>query len=910
VIIPVYDRLWYHFAPELLTGNSMLDDLRRITFEAFSHGWLTLDAVWELAQKQVFLKGPSPIAEILRGYLTEEHLSRLAPKELFSTPPPPSTGDPSERGPLQTQAADDVTHISLSEVNEDLSSIEDYVEYSTQRYLLQRELGVGGSGRVYSAEDRLTGRVVALKMLREGVDAGKSTKRRFLREAHLSAQLEHPGIIPVYDAGYLDDGRSFYSMRVVKQRSLREILRTPPPRPGFPLVKLCSIFVQICRAVAYAHARGVVHRDLKPDNILLGDYGEVYVADWGIAKVLGAEEPSSQVLDLSTVASTQQGAILGTPGYLSPEQAGSQNEVGPSSDLFSLGVILYEILTGRRPFEGSAIFEVMVNTIQKTPIKPRELNTQCPLLLDDLCMRLLSKDPKERPESAEVTASEVEAFLDGAKERERLRQEALRFVEKATQEASLTRHLEAKRKQDLSEAKRLLYAVKPFDQIEKKRVGWDLEDNANESAKERARRFAEAVKLYSQAIGYDPECDEARHGLAELYYDQFSKAEEERDEPNRVLYESLVEDYDYDGRYSMLLKASGRLSLTSSPEGALVLAYRISHEDRRRVIGEGETLGKTPLVDRPLPAGNYLLVLHRPGYREARYHLVLRRGESHSAHVGLYTEQELSTSLLPVPAGRFIFGGDSGAVTPLPREELILPDFAISRFPVTLGEYAEFLNSLYSKKPAEAERRIPREKNSSEQFLVLERGIFRPRADIVSGDGVQFCPPERISQIPVTAIDWFDALAYCRWRSERDGVAYRLPTEAEYEKAARGVDERHFPWGNHFDPLFCKTMDSRQGFCQMEPVGAFPFDESPYGVRDLAGSMRAWVADIYGELSWEEASREDEASAESQGSVRVVRGGSWIHPMPPCRAASRSRFLATARYSQVGLRLARALPKR
>jgi serine/threonine protein kinase/formylglycine-generating enzyme required for sulfatase activity len=881
----------------------MLNEMKRITFEAFENHWLTLEAVWELAQKQALLKGPSPIREVFRGYLADEQLGRLInAKDLFATPPLPVTGGINDQHDLSTQSTDGLTQISISDLEEDALQESEAIEYNVNRYTLEHALGEGGSGRVYSGQDRLTGRVVALKTLRDGAEAGRAAKRRFLREAYLSAQLEHPGIIPVYDAGRLSDGRDFYSMRIVKQRSLRDILRLPLPRLGYPVAKLCAIFVQICRAVAYAHARGVIHRDLKPDNILLGDYGEVYVADWGIAKVLGAEKIVEKINDLSTVASTQQGAILGTPGYLSPEQVTSPEGVGAASDLFSLGVILYEILVGHRPFDGATAIDMAINTLQKTPSRPKELNESCPLLLDDLCMRLLAKKPSERPESAEATAVEVESFLEGAKERERLRQEASRLIETAMKTADLTRSLEAKRKQDLSEANKILYSLKPFAPLSQKRPGWLLEEDAEETAKERAKLFADAVRLYSQAIGYDPECHEARQGLAELYYDQVCKAEEVRDEPNRVLYESLVHDYD-DGSYSDLLKAPVRLSLTSSPTGASVLAYRITQEDRRRVLGDGEPLGKTPLRERTLPSGNYVLVLQRPGYRETRYHLVLSRAEHHSAHIHLYTEQELSTSFLHIPAGTFVFGGDREAVTPLPREEITLPDFAISRFPVTLGEYAEFLYDLQRRDPSQAQRRTPKERNSSEHFLIQEGERWIPNPNLSSA----FCSHEQLHKIPVTAIDWFDAVAYCRWRSQRDKVAYRLPTEAEYEKAARSVDERFFPWGDFFDPLFCKTMDSRQEHSQMEPIGAFVFDESPYGVRDLAGSMRAWVGDIHAELSAETALQESEEEASKQGSVRVVRGGSWIHPMPPCRAASRSRFLATSRYSQVGFRLALSL---
>src|SRR5262249_14372627 len=146
---------------------------------------------------------------------------------------------------------------------------------------------------------------------------------------------------------------------------------------------------------------------------------------------------------------------------------------------------------------------------------------------------------------------------------------------------------------------------------------------------------------------------------------------------------------------------------------------------------------------------------------------------------------------------------------------------------------------------------------------------------------------------------WYDAAAYCRWRSLRDGVFYRLPRDVEYEKAARGADERLFPWGDHFDPAFCKMTQSRPGFSQIEPAGAFPIDESPYGIRDLAGGMRCWLADIEGEYPAEALAGEPEparGSPRDQSGIRAVRGGSWTNAPSFSRSASRYRFFGLVRY--------------
>ncbi len=190
-------------------------------------------------------------------------------------------------------------------------------------------------------------------------------------------------------------------------------------------------------------------------------------------------------------------------------------------------------------------------------------------------------------------------------------------------------------------------------------------------------------------------------------------------------------------------------------------------------------------------------------------------------------------------------------------------------------------------------------------------GLWEPAWDqLDEGPGREFCPVDRAGELPVESVSWFDAVAYARWRSSRDGVAYRLPTEAEWEKAARGVDERYFPWGDRFDATFCKMRDSRPGYCQPEPVGAFKTDESPYGVRDLGGGMRCWTVDVMGELTADQALAEpepDDGIARDEAAGRIVRGGSWVSPTFLSRSASRSRAFASMRVSSIGIRLVREL---
>jgi serine/threonine-protein kinase len=276
---------------------------------------------------------------------------------------------------------------------------------------------------VVRARDSVVPRVVALKTLRPGTERDAGVRARFETEARITAQLEHPNIVPVYDLGTLPDGRPYYTMRVVKQQSLRDVLDAPRLFEAWTLSRLVSALAQICGALFYAHQRGVLHRDIKPDNVLLGDFGEVYLADWGVAKVIGTSSSVSELRPARVVASSTRGlrrgisGLIGTPGYIAPEQIrGDQRAIDHRADLFALGVVLYEVLAREHPFEGDTADEVLLATLKCDPPAPRSRVPECPVALEQLCMAMLDRDPAQRPPSAERVSDELAVFLDGARE--------------------------------------------------------------------------------------------------------------------------------------------------------------------------------------------------------------------------------------------------------------------------------------------------------------------------------------------------------------------------------------------------------------------------------------------------------------------------------------------------------------
>src|SRR6516165_2520544 len=234
----------------------------------------------------------------------------------------------------------------------------------------------GGIGRVWLARDHQLDREVAIKELLPENAGNVKTVARFLREARLTGQLEHPGIVPVYELASRER-TPYYAMRFVRGRTLGDaahsyhVNRLNCREDPLEFIALLTAFAALCNAVAYAHSRHVVHRDLKGDNVILGDFGEVIVLDWGLAKVVGQPDESenepvqSVPLGAPDAGLTVQGEVMGTPGYMAPEQAaGRLNEIDQRTDVFGLGAIFYEILTGRPPFVGRDTFEVLQQAVR------------------------------------------------------------------------------------------------------------------------------------------------------------------------------------------------------------------------------------------------------------------------------------------------------------------------------------------------------------------------------------------------------------------------------------------------------------------------------------------------------------------------------------------------------------------
>jgi serine/threonine-protein kinase len=268
---------------------------------------------------------------------------------------------------------------------------------------LVEKIGQGGMGVVYRARQKSLGRIVALKMILRGEHATPADLARFQIEAQAAAHLEHPNIVPVYAAGQ-HDGQAYISMRLVEGETLAAHLARGPMRPR----DAAALLAEIARAVHFAHVRGILHRDLKPSNILLDGQGRPHITDFGLAKRTATND------DPQGASLTQSGNLVGTPAYIAPEMVSNRRgQPSTASDVYSLGVILYEMITGRPPFQAPTPVDTLLLVLDQDPVRPGALNPKVDADLELICLKCIQKEPELRYADADALAADLEAYLHG-----------------------------------------------------------------------------------------------------------------------------------------------------------------------------------------------------------------------------------------------------------------------------------------------------------------------------------------------------------------------------------------------------------------------------------------------------------------------------------------------------------------
>ena len=292
-------------------------------------------------------------------------------------------------------------------------------------YLLKQFFAKGGMGEVWLAEDPVIGRSVALKRM---LGHRAAQQVRFRVEAQITGQLEHPGIVPVHELGTNAEGEPYYVMKFVQGRTLHKVVQEFHARKltGGALeverLRLLQMFLSLCQTLAYAHSRGVIHRDLKPDNVMLGPFGETILLDWGIAKVLGQDDPgqgeeagpSARLRGSIPDTGTQDGVVLGTPSYMAPEAAaGLTEEVDERSDIYLLGATLYEMLSGRQPRSAKTMRELIKQAREAPPKSVRSIDPTVPRALDAICLKAMAHAKADRYRTAAELADDIQRFIAG-----------------------------------------------------------------------------------------------------------------------------------------------------------------------------------------------------------------------------------------------------------------------------------------------------------------------------------------------------------------------------------------------------------------------------------------------------------------------------------------------------------------
>lgn len=640
------------------------------------------------------------------------------------------------------------------------------------RYEIHSLLGAGGMGEVYLAWDLDLEREVAVKILPDEAAESSDRIRRFVQEAKATSALHHPNVAHVYEIGS-HDGLRFIVMEMVEGETLRKRLARGP----MSIDDTLSIGMQIAAALAAAHKAGIVHRDVKPENVIISPDGYAKVLDFGLAKL---REFRGQ--DVSTLLQTGPGVPMGTLGYMAPEQL-SGGDVRSSADVFSLGVVLYEMLSGHRPFEGTTATEIAAAILSKSPAPLAAERRDTPPKLQAVIERALEKDVSRRyGEAGEL-------------------HEELRSISRETM-AGAPRPILRPR---LSRA--TIAAAAAVLVVALAVAGWRA------AARSRAVRAAERSVQTAEAML-------AEHRLAEAF---------ETAEPAAAILphnERLRE---------VISRSSDRMSIQSDPPGAAVYLARFKGPSGRT------RLGTTPLTTDRLPRADYVVTLERQGYAPAVRPVPMFPFYARDAPVPTPSPELkvklMESSKIP-PEMVFVEGGEhrlAGWSRPSERV-VVLRDFLIDRYEVSNRDFEQFIRAGgYRRRELWKHPFLDRGKRISfEQAMARFRdttGLPGPRS--WSGGA----PPAGREDHPVTDLTWYEAAAFAEWKGKKLPSIYQWEKAARYESRFRSGT--NLPWGIIGPGVDATERANFQGKGTM-PVDSMPFGISPWGAHHMAGNVAEW----------------------------------------------------------------------
>ncbi len=812
-------------------------------------------------------------------------------------------------------------------------------------YELLDEVARGGMGVVYKARQRSLNRIVALKLILSGQLASTHDVARFFAEAESAASLDHPGIVPVHEFGE-HEGQHYFSMGFVEGESLADKIKDGPLPP--PVA--AEYTRKIAEAVAFAHERGVIHRDLKPGNVLIDQADSPKVTDFGLAKKVKGDS-----------GLTSTGQILGTPSYMPPEQAGGKTDhVDERSDVYSLGAILYALLTGRPPFAAASPLDTLVQVLEQEPVAPRQLNQKVSRDLETICLKCLQKDASRRY----PTATELSEDLRRALNHEPIKARPVSTAEKAWRwcrrrpavsglmatvlvlivvgvAAIMAERRSSQRRavrnsvssMQTARGNAVSFAIDTLKHLPESLVVDELRSQFESTSGVAKLSLAYALAEYGQCDTeflvssiVDASNDECSNIVTALEHDKTNALNKLSELTKDADTNS---DWTFKGRLSVIALHLGDRSIAADvhknrpdPTQQTVFIHDVFptwHADLKQLAETVETTNDTSLRSGMcLAMGNL-----QEDIEEAegalrrlltRWYVEAPDSGTHSAADWALRQWKLELPVLPPDTAE-----------PTNRNWKVTPHgFTMVR--IRAGQF---------------ERTDATSESDAKQTVTLTHDLWLSNVEVSAGLFLQFVEDDsyrgakpnswdgvdtKISPTPshpAQMVSWEDAVMFCNWLSETDGWeqcylvepiedataditlkvtlvsgrnGYRLPTEAEWEYACRAGTTTHFGFGKERGQLTNYAVflvDRAQPLASKMP--------NRWGLFDIHGSVWEWCHDWHGAYSVETV---EDPQGPGDGTYRIHRGGGWGHDAWICRSENRSGSTPAGRGSMIGFRIA------
>jgi serine/threonine protein kinase/formylglycine-generating enzyme required for sulfatase activity len=712
------------------------------------------------------------------------------------------------------------------------------------RYRLVEKIGEGGMGSIYKAIHTEMGRTCAIKLLTAISTANEEAIARFKREAKMASRIDNPHAVTIYDFGEAEGGELFLAMEYIDGKPLSRLIAE---ERVLPIERVLHITSQVAEGLAAAHAMEIVHRDLKPDNIMIArkgaDIDYVKVLDFGIAKTM-TEDAADNL--------TKTGFVLGTPFYMSPEQLLGE-KLDPRSDIYSLAIIVYEMLCGKLPFAGDNPQAVMMKRITGEPIALRSVAPQMSESIEQVVMGGLARDREMRIQTVQSFASALRSAVHGGTQFIGMRSTQNLGGEsgdRATMEwTSFTTNKEPGPGASAETPQTM--PINPASTVESGPGAWPITQKGKttqaelpgqQQVQESQQSAPPTVQASTRVEHPAPPPVLTRQGEVAATGGASITSEPERRSRAWLWAVAAFAVLAIGLIVFMLVPRGGGSGLTLLIKGAPPGSQLYVNDQRREVAQNDGTIRLTGLDEGPLA-----IRISREGYADFNTTVSGKKGEEKSIEASLLpTEINHNGEMVLIPAGNFTMGDDTHKDYEKPAHEISLPAYYIDKYEVTNEQYKKFCEDTGTRPP-----------NNPEW-----------RGDYFTGK----------PDAPVLGVTWDEAKKYAGWASKR------LPTEEEWEKAASwdpvAKQKRIWPWGNMEDPSRANV-----GTRVASSVKQYGGDLSAYGVYGMAGNAMEWVESIWGPYEGSTAQ-----NANFGKGYHVVKGGSILLGLDDARTASRNWY--------------------